>query len=169
MRNKEDLLIKDLLLEEMAIELLEQRESLRNDAKKNIETLQSEKRKTYKRRRERKLRYTKKSVVETELKHPSRDSPRPQKFPSRVQIEAFHWKGVIFTQDVPTGQTVNTDCQGRFIQHHLCSYATETSTFIAKQSLHQVAENPLGDMSPKISISLCNGCRENLETPSLAI
>ncbi|GFV20555.1 hypothetical protein TNCV_3931911 [Trichonephila clavipes] len=33
-RNKEDILIKDLLLEEMAKELLEQREFLRNDAKK---------------------------------------------------------------------------------------------------------------------------------------
>ncbi|GFX56853.1 transposon Tf2-9 polyprotein [Trichonephila clavipes] len=50
-RNKEDILIKDLLLEEMAKELLEQREFLRNDAKKNIETLQSENRKTYNRRR----------------------------------------------------------------------------------------------------------------------
>ncbi|GFT44954.1 hypothetical protein TNCV_1795761 [Trichonephila clavipes] len=58
MRNKEDILIKDLLLEEMAKELLEQREFLRNDAKKNIETLQSENRKTY--NKERKLRYTKK-------------------------------------------------------------------------------------------------------------
>ncbi|GFV43862.1 hypothetical protein TNCV_484861 [Trichonephila clavipes] len=34
MRNQEDILIKDLLLEEMAKELLEQREFLRNDAKK---------------------------------------------------------------------------------------------------------------------------------------
>ncbi|GFX69906.1 transposon Tf2-9 polyprotein [Trichonephila clavipes] len=51
MRNKEDILIKDLLLEEMAKELLEQRKFLRNDAKKNIETLQSENRKTYSRRR----------------------------------------------------------------------------------------------------------------------
>ncbi|GFW93567.1 pro-Pol polyprotein [Trichonephila clavipes] len=42
MRNKEDILIKDLLLEEMAKELLEQREFLRNDTKKNMETLQSE-------------------------------------------------------------------------------------------------------------------------------
>ncbi|GFW42405.1 uncharacterized protein K02A2.6 [Trichonephila clavipes] len=49
MRNKEDILIKDLLLEEIAKELLEQREFLRNDAKKNIETLQSENRKTYNR------------------------------------------------------------------------------------------------------------------------
>ncbi|GFT39561.1 retrovirus-related Pol polyprotein from transposon 17.6 [Trichonephila clavipes] len=46
MRNKEDILIKDFLLEEMAKELLEQREFLRNDAKRNIETLQSENRKT---------------------------------------------------------------------------------------------------------------------------
>ncbi|GFX80770.1 hypothetical protein TNCV_4694811 [Trichonephila clavipes] len=51
MRNKEYILIKDLLLEEMAKELLEQREFLRNDAKKNIETLQSENRNTYNRRR----------------------------------------------------------------------------------------------------------------------
>ncbi|GFY20719.1 retrovirus-related Pol polyprotein from transposon 17.6 [Trichonephila clavipes] len=60
MRNTEDILIKDLLLEEMAKELLEQREFLRNDAKKNIETLQSENRKTYNRRR--KFRYTKKVI-----------------------------------------------------------------------------------------------------------
>ncbi|GFX92643.1 hypothetical protein TNCV_4087481 [Trichonephila clavipes] len=51
MHNKEDILIKDLLLEEMVKELLEQRELLRNDAKKNIETLQSENRKTYNRSR----------------------------------------------------------------------------------------------------------------------
>ncbi|GFV63811.1 transposon Tf2-9 polyprotein [Trichonephila clavipes] len=49
-RNKEDILIKDLLLEEMTKELLEQRDFLRNDAKKNIETLQSENRMTYNRR-----------------------------------------------------------------------------------------------------------------------
>ncbi|GFS60138.1 hypothetical protein TNCV_2826601 [Trichonephila clavipes] len=51
MRNKEDILIKDLLVEEIAKELLEQSEFLRNDAKKNIETLQSENRKTYNRRK----------------------------------------------------------------------------------------------------------------------
>ncbi|GFX90887.1 hypothetical protein TNCV_3167181 [Trichonephila clavipes] len=51
MRNKEDILIKDLLLEEMAKELLEQREFLRNDAKKNIEILQFENRKTYNRKK----------------------------------------------------------------------------------------------------------------------
>ncbi|GFY44354.1 uncharacterized protein TNIN_224981 [Trichonephila inaurata madagascariensis] len=51
MRNKEDIQIRDLLLEEMAEELQEQREFLRNDAKKNIETIQSENRKTYNKRR----------------------------------------------------------------------------------------------------------------------
>ncbi|GFX40417.1 retrovirus-related Pol polyprotein from transposon 17.6 [Trichonephila clavipes] len=61
MRNKKDILIKDFLLEEMAKELLEQREFLRNDAKKNIETysLKIERRIT---EEERKLRYTKKVI-----------------------------------------------------------------------------------------------------------
>ncbi|GFS39187.1 transposon Tf2-9 polyprotein [Trichonephila inaurata madagascariensis] len=51
MRNNEDIRIRDILLEEMAEELQEQREFLRNDAKKNIETIQSENRKTYNKRR----------------------------------------------------------------------------------------------------------------------
>ncbi|GFS81958.1 retrovirus-related Pol polyprotein from transposon 17.6 [Trichonephila clavipes] len=63
MRNKEDILIKDLLLEEMAKELLEQREFLRNDAKKNIETLQSENRKTYNRRRKKASLYKEDDLV----------------------------------------------------------------------------------------------------------
>ncbi|GFT21984.1 transposon Tf2-9 polyprotein [Trichonephila clavipes] len=63
MRNKEDILIKDLLLEEMAQELLEQREFLRNDAKKNIETLQSENRKTYNRRRKKASLYKEGDLV----------------------------------------------------------------------------------------------------------
>ncbi|GFW42380.1 hypothetical protein TNCV_239771 [Trichonephila clavipes] len=63
MRNKEDTLIKDLLLEEMAKELLEQREFLRNDAKKNIETLQSENRKTYNRRRKKASLYKEGDLV----------------------------------------------------------------------------------------------------------
>ncbi|GFT41009.1 transposon Tf2-9 polyprotein [Trichonephila clavipes] len=62
MRNKEDIIIKDLLLEEMAKELLEEREFLRNDAKKNIETLQSENRKTYNRKRGKASLYTKKVI-----------------------------------------------------------------------------------------------------------
>ncbi|GFW36341.1 hypothetical protein TNCV_3712621 [Trichonephila clavipes] len=63
MRNKEDTLMKDLLLEEMAKELLEQREFLRNDAKKNIETLQSENRKTYNRRRKKASLYKEDDLV----------------------------------------------------------------------------------------------------------
>ncbi|GFW68412.1 hypothetical protein TNCV_1191111 [Trichonephila clavipes] len=63
MRNKEDILIKDLLLEEMAKELLEQREFLRNDAKRNIETLQSENRKTYNRRRKKASLYKEGDLV----------------------------------------------------------------------------------------------------------
>ncbi|GFW84330.1 retrovirus-related Pol polyprotein from transposon 17.6 [Trichonephila clavipes] len=63
MRNKEDILIKDLLLEEMAKEFLEQREFLRNDAKKNIETLQSENRKTYNRRRKKASLYKEGDLV----------------------------------------------------------------------------------------------------------
>ncbi|GFX01170.1 uncharacterized protein TNCV_4581361 [Trichonephila clavipes] len=63
MRNKEDILIKDLLLEERANELLEQREFLRNDAKKNIETLQSENRKTYNRRRKKASLYKEGDLV----------------------------------------------------------------------------------------------------------
>ncbi|GFT16637.1 transposon Tf2-9 polyprotein [Trichonephila clavipes] len=63
MRNKKDILIKDLLLEEMAKELLEQREFLRNDAKKNIETLQSENRKTYNRKRKKASLYKEGDLV----------------------------------------------------------------------------------------------------------
>ncbi|GFT06102.1 retrovirus-related Pol polyprotein from transposon 17.6 [Trichonephila clavipes] len=63
MRNKEDIQIKDLLLEEMAKELLEQRKFLRNDAKKNIETLQSENRKTYNRRRKKASLYKEGDLV----------------------------------------------------------------------------------------------------------
>ncbi|GFS67591.1 hypothetical protein TNCV_4362951 [Trichonephila clavipes] len=60
MRNKEDILIKDLLLEEMAKELLEQRKFLRNDAKRTSKpcSLKIERRIT---EEERKLRYTKKN------------------------------------------------------------------------------------------------------------
>ncbi|GFW02723.1 retrovirus-related Pol polyprotein from transposon 17.6 [Trichonephila clavipes] len=63
MRNKEDIQIKDLLLEEMVKELLEQREFLRNDAKKNIETLQSENRKTYNRGRKKASLYKEGDLV----------------------------------------------------------------------------------------------------------
>ncbi|GFW77803.1 transposon Tf2-6 polyprotein [Trichonephila clavipes] len=63
MLNKEDILIKDLLLEEMAKELLEQREFLINDAKKNIDTLQSENRKAYNRRRKKASLYKEGDLV----------------------------------------------------------------------------------------------------------
>ncbi|GFW79880.1 hypothetical protein TNCV_3898811 [Trichonephila clavipes] len=63
MRNKEDILNKDLLLEEMAKELLEQREFLRNDAKKNIETPQSKNRKTYNRRKKKASLYKEGDLV----------------------------------------------------------------------------------------------------------
>ncbi|GFY35430.1 transposon Tf2-9 polyprotein [Trichonephila clavipes] len=63
MRNKEDILIKDLLLEEMAKELLEESELLRNDAKKTVETLQSENRKTYNRRRKKASLYKESDLV----------------------------------------------------------------------------------------------------------
>ncbi|GFU30290.1 retrovirus-related Pol polyprotein from transposon 297 [Trichonephila clavipes] len=63
MRNKEDILIKDLLLEEMAKELLEQREFFKKRCKKNIETLQSENRKTYNRRRKKASLYKEGDLV----------------------------------------------------------------------------------------------------------
>ncbi|GFY30444.1 retrovirus-related Pol polyprotein from transposon 17.6 [Trichonephila clavipes] len=63
MRNREDILIKDLLLEEMEKLLLEQREFLRNDAKKNHEILQSENRKTYNRRRKKASLYKEGDLV----------------------------------------------------------------------------------------------------------
>ncbi|GFW51387.1 retrovirus-related Pol polyprotein from transposon 412 [Trichonephila clavipes] len=61
MRNKEDILIKVLLQEEMAKELLEQREFLRNDAKRTSKpcSLKIERRIT---EEERKLSYTKKVI-----------------------------------------------------------------------------------------------------------
>ncbi|GFS97062.1 transposon Tf2-6 polyprotein [Trichonephila clavipes] len=63
MRNKEDILIKDLLLEEMAKELLFRTTRIfKKRCKKNIETLQSENRKRRITEEERKLRYTKKMI-----------------------------------------------------------------------------------------------------------
>ncbi|GFV67405.1 uncharacterized protein TNCV_4307761 [Trichonephila clavipes] len=64
MRNKEDILINDLLLEEMVKELHEQREFLRKDAKKNIETLQSENTKAYTRRRKKASLYKEGALVD---------------------------------------------------------------------------------------------------------
>ncbi|GFU88995.1 hypothetical protein TNCV_2894431 [Trichonephila clavipes] len=99
MRNKEDILIKDLLLEEMAKELLEQREFLRNDAKKNIKTLQSENRKTYITEEERKLRYTKKNKndnLRNALKTPSAENAI-----SAIKQLAFPAKSLIIEPMLP--------------------------------------------------------------------
>ncbi|GFU90999.1 hypothetical protein TNCV_4923301 [Trichonephila clavipes] len=63
MHNKDFILIKDFLLEEIAKELLEEREFLRNDAKKNIETLQFQNRKMYNRRRKKALLYKEGDLV----------------------------------------------------------------------------------------------------------
>ncbi|GBM76597.1 Transposon Tf2-9 polyprotein [Araneus ventricosus] len=46
MRNKEDLHLRDLLMEEMMEELQEQRDELRQDAKKNIQKIQAENKRT---------------------------------------------------------------------------------------------------------------------------
>ncbi|GBL99245.1 Transposon Ty3-G Gag-Pol polyprotein [Araneus ventricosus] len=50
MRNKEDLHLRDLLMEEMMEELQEQRDELRQDAKKNIQKIQAENKRTYDRK-----------------------------------------------------------------------------------------------------------------------
>ncbi|GBL65388.1 Retrovirus-related Pol polyprotein from transposon 17.6, partial [Araneus ventricosus] len=50
MRNKEDLHLRDLLMEEMIEELQEQRDELRQDAKKNIQKIQAENKRTYDRK-----------------------------------------------------------------------------------------------------------------------
>ncbi|GBN28082.1 Transposon Tf2-9 polyprotein [Araneus ventricosus] len=50
MRNKEDLHLRDLLMEEMMEELQEQRDELRQDAKKNIQKIQTENKRTYDRK-----------------------------------------------------------------------------------------------------------------------
>ncbi|GFX72085.1 transposon Tf2-11 polyprotein [Trichonephila clavipes] len=63
MRNKEDILIKDLLLEEMAKELLEQREFLRNDAKRTSKPYSLKNRKTYNRRRKKASLYKEGDLV----------------------------------------------------------------------------------------------------------
>ncbi|GBM26588.1 hypothetical protein AVEN_56619-1 [Araneus ventricosus] len=50
MRNREDLHLRDLLMEEMMEELQEQRDELRQDAKKNIQKIQAENKRTYDRK-----------------------------------------------------------------------------------------------------------------------
>ncbi|GFT77406.1 transposon Tf2-6 polyprotein [Trichonephila clavipes] len=57
MRNKEDLYLRNLLMEEMVEELQEQRNQLRQDAKRNIQKIQAENKRTYDRKRKKAPRY----------------------------------------------------------------------------------------------------------------
>ncbi|GFX29541.1 hypothetical protein TNCV_4776131 [Trichonephila clavipes] len=57
MRNKEDLYLRNLLMEEMVEELQEQRNQLRQDAKRNIQKIQAENKRTYDRKRKKAPRF----------------------------------------------------------------------------------------------------------------
>ncbi|GFV87085.1 hypothetical protein TNCV_5113031 [Trichonephila clavipes] len=57
MRNKEDLYLRNLLTEEMVEELQEQRNQLRQDAKRNIQKIQVENKRTYDKNRKKAPRY----------------------------------------------------------------------------------------------------------------
>ncbi|GFV28228.1 transposon Tf2-6 polyprotein [Trichonephila clavipes] len=63
MRNKEDLYLRNLLMEEMVEELQEQRNQLRQDAKRNIQKIQAENKRTYDRKRKRAPGYQKGDLV----------------------------------------------------------------------------------------------------------
>ncbi|GFY79038.1 uncharacterized protein TNIN_171191 [Trichonephila inaurata madagascariensis] len=63
MRNKEDLYLRNLLMEEMVEELQEQRNQLRQDAKRNIQKIQAENKRTYDRKRKKAPRYRKGDLV----------------------------------------------------------------------------------------------------------
>ncbi|GFW66676.1 transposon Tf2-9 polyprotein [Trichonephila clavipes] len=63
MRNREDLYLRNLLMEEMVEELQEQRNQLRQDAKRNIQKIQAENKRTYDRKRKRAPRYQKGDLV----------------------------------------------------------------------------------------------------------
>ncbi|GFY78902.1 uncharacterized protein TNIN_169451 [Trichonephila inaurata madagascariensis] len=63
MRNKEDLYLRNLLMEEMVDELQEQRNQLRQDAKRNIQKIQAENKRTYDRKRKKAPRYRKGDLV----------------------------------------------------------------------------------------------------------
>ncbi|GFU76310.1 hypothetical protein TNCV_2169741 [Trichonephila clavipes] len=63
MRNKEDLYMRNLLMEEMVEELQEQRNQLRQDAKRNIQRIQAENKRTYDRKRKKAPRYQKGDLV----------------------------------------------------------------------------------------------------------
>ncbi|GFS52817.1 retrovirus-related Pol polyprotein from transposon 17.6 [Trichonephila clavipes] len=57
MRNKEDLKIRDLLMQELEEQYLDQRESMRQDAKRNILKIQGENKKTYNKKRKKAPEY----------------------------------------------------------------------------------------------------------------
>ncbi|GFT71662.1 transposon Tf2-6 polyprotein [Trichonephila clavipes] len=59
MRNKEDLYLRKLLMEEMVEVLQEQRNQLRQDAKRNIQKIQAENKRTYDKKRKKAPRYEK--------------------------------------------------------------------------------------------------------------
>ncbi|GFX23384.1 transposon Tf2-11 polyprotein [Trichonephila clavipes] len=63
MRNREDLYLRNLLMEEMVEELQEQRNQLRQDAKRNIQKIQAENKRTYDRKRKKAPRYQKGDLV----------------------------------------------------------------------------------------------------------
>ncbi|GFY47036.1 transposon Tf2-6 polyprotein [Trichonephila inaurata madagascariensis] len=63
MRNKEDLYLRNILMEEMVEELQEQRNQLRQDAKRNIHKIQAENKRTYDRKRKKAPRYQKGGLV----------------------------------------------------------------------------------------------------------
>ncbi|GFT21546.1 transposon Tf2-6 polyprotein [Trichonephila clavipes] len=63
MRNREDLYLRNLLMEEMVEELQERRNQLRQDAKRNIQKIQAENKRTYDRKRKKAPRYQKGDLV----------------------------------------------------------------------------------------------------------
>ncbi|GFU10811.1 transposon Tf2-6 polyprotein [Trichonephila clavipes] len=63
MRNREDLYLRNLLMEEMVEELQEQRNQLRQDAKRNIQKIQAENKRTYDRKRKKASGYQKGDLV----------------------------------------------------------------------------------------------------------
>ncbi|GFS55955.1 hypothetical protein TNCV_2564271 [Trichonephila clavipes] len=64
MRNKEDLKIRDLLIQELQEQYLDQRESMRQDAKRNILKIQAENKKTYNKKRKKASEYQVGDLVE---------------------------------------------------------------------------------------------------------
>ncbi|GFX40558.1 hypothetical protein TNCV_2373421 [Trichonephila clavipes] len=57
MRNKEDIKIRDLQMQELQEQYLDQRESMRQDAKRNILKIQAENKKTYNKKRKKAPEY----------------------------------------------------------------------------------------------------------------